>query len=228
MLKQLWPTRCLICLQVVTATWDFDHLCQACFNLLPWNNPACARCATPLPLAQPYCARCLNKSTHSQSSIILFHYSPPISDWIHAAKFENSFIHCRLLGQLLSHTLATQRTVPWPHCLIPMPLHPRRLRQRGYNQTIEIARSVGTRFAIPMDNRLLQRHRYSKPQSELSLKERHDNVHHSFRVVEPLRHSHFALIDDVTTTGNTLEAAASALVKAGPLQLEYWCIAKPF
>ena len=228
MLKKLWSTRCLICLQVVAATWPLDHLCPDCFNVLPWNKSACARCATPLPMAQPYCARCLSKPAYQQLSTILFHYTSPISDWIHAAKFENSFIHCRLLGQLLSHTLATQRTMPWPQSILPMPLHPRRLRQRGYNQVIEIARPICHQMAISMDNIRLQRHRYNKPQSELNLKERKHNVQNSFRLVQPVRHAHIALLDDVTTTGNTLDAAAHALLTAGPLQLEYWCIAKPF
>lgn len=228
MLKQLWPTRCLICLQIVASTWAIEHLCQTCLTLLPWNASACARCAEPLPMAQPYCAHCLSKPTHQQSSTILFHYTSPISDWIHAAKFGKSFIHCRLLGQLLSHTLATLRTTPWPQCLLPMPLHRRRLRQRGYNQAIEIARPICSRFAIPMDKQTLQRHRYSQPQSELSLRERKRNVHDSFRLSQPMRQSHLALLDDVTTTGNTLDAAAKALLKSGPLQLEYWCIAKPF
>ncbi len=109
-----------------------------------------------------------------------------------------------------------------------MPLHARRLRQRGYNQAIEIARPICHHLAIAPDNVTLQRHRYNKPQSELSLKERKHNVQDSFRLVQPVRHAHIALLDDVTTTGNTLDAAAHALLASGLLQLEYWCIAKPF
>lgn len=227
LLKSLWPTRCLICLQTVAITSPIEHLCPSCFELLPWNTPACARCAQPLPMALAYCAHCLGKSMRQERSYILFHYTPPISDWIHAAKFEASFIHCRLLSQLLSHTLA-HRSTPWPQRVLPIPLHPRRLRQRGYNQAVEMARTVCARFEIPMDKQSLQRYRYSQPQSKLALKKRKDNVRDSFQLQRPLNVSHIALLDDVTTSGNTLEAASKALLVQGPLELEYWCIAKPF
>ncbi len=226
MLKFLWPTHCLICLQTVAAS-PIEHLCLPCFDLLPWNTPACTRCAQPLPIAQPYCAHCLSKAVHQQRSTILFNYTSPISDWIQAAKFEASFLHCHLLGQLLSHTLA-QRSTPWPECVLPIPLHPRRLRARGYNQAIEIARTVCTRFGIPMDKHSLQRHRYQQPQSQLPLKERKGNVNNSFKLQQPLCISHIALLDDVSTSGSTLDAASRALLLHGPLELEYWCIAKPF
>ncbi len=228
MLKSWWPTHCLVCLQKVDTAWPVDHLCQGCFDDLPWNTPACLTCAEPLPTAQPYCAHCLTQKNLQQFSYILFHYTSPISDWIHAAKFQKSFLHCRLLGQLVSHALAKQRTTPWPQSLIPMPLHVRRLRQRGYNQTLEIARTICKNFKMPMEIKSLQRHRYSKPQRELRLKERHSNVQESFSLKNALPSAHLALFDDVSTTGSTLKAAAKALLKTGPLQLEYWCIAKPF
>ncbi len=227
MFKSLWPTRCLICLQTVPATSPIEHLCPGCLSILPWNTAACARCAQPLPMELAYCAHCLNKPTQQQRAYILFDYTAPISDWIHAAKFEASFIHCRLLSQLLSHTLA-HRSTSFPQCILPMPLHSRRLRQRGYNQAIEIARTVCQRFAIPMDTHSLQRHRYSQSQSTLALKERKSNVYDSFNLRQPLTVSHIALLDDVSTSGNTLEAASRALLMQGPLELEYWCIAKPF
>lgn len=227
MFKSLWPTRCLICLQTVAATNPIEHLCMDCLDLLPWNTPACIRCAHPLPMALAYCAHCLGKPMQQQRSYILFNYTSPISDWIHAAKFEASFIHCRLLSQLLSHTLA-HRSTSWPQCIVPIPLHPRRLRQRGYNQVIEIARTVCDRFEIPMDKQSLQRHRYNQPQSKLALKERKDNVRDSFQLQKALGVSHIALLDDVSTSGNTLEAASRALLMHGPLELEFWCIAKPF
>lgn len=227
MFKSLWPARCLICLQTVPATHPIEHLCRGCLSLLPWNIHACTRCAQPLSMTQPYCARCLNQPMQQQRTYILFNYTAPISDWIHAAKFEASFIHCRLLSQLLSHTLAG-RSTPWPQSIIPMPLHSHRLRQRGYNQAIELARTVCQRFALPMDTRSLQRHRYSQPQSKLALKERKTNVQDSFQLRRPLSVSHIALLDDVSTSGHTLEAASRALLKQGPLELEYWCIAKPF
>lgn len=228
MLKRLWPTRCLICRQTIAASWPIEHLCAICFTILPWNTAACARCAQSLPSVQPYCAHCLNKPLLQQHTHILFQYASPISDWIRAAKFQASFMHCRLLGQLLSHTLLTQRTLPWPQCIIPMPLHPRRVRKRGYNQAIEIARNICREQAIPMDTHSLKRHRYQQPQSELTLSERKNNVHNSFRLQRHLTASHIALLDDVTTTGNTLIAASHALLMNGPLQLEHWCIAKPF
>jgi predicted amidophosphoribosyltransferase len=79
-----------------------------------------------------------------------------------------------------------------------------------------------------MDKQSLQRHRYNQPQSKLVLKERKDNVQNSFQLKKALSVSHIALLDDVSTSGNTLDAASKALLMQGPLELEYWCIAKPF
>ncbi len=222
------PSHCFICQNAITPAWTIDFLCPLCCEQLPWNSIACARCATPLPTSLSHCAYCLNKPVLQHNSLILFNYISPISDWIHAAKFQASFIHCKLLGQLLLYYLQQKRALSLPHCVIPMPLHKKRLRQRGYNQMIEIATPVCHALKLSMEKVALQRYRYHVPQSKLTLKDRQFNVKNSFRLQHSLTYSRFALLDDVTTSGNTLIAASEALLAHSDIYLEYWCIAKPF
>ncbi len=228
LLKRLWPCYCLLCQEKVPADWSIDHLCQDCLAHLPWNAAACLRCANPLPLAQPFCGQCLTKPPLQTLSHILFDYVAPISEWINAAKFQNSLLHCQLLGQLFAYGLNLQRNTPWPELLIPMPLHRRRLRQRGYNQSLEIIRPIAKALTLPIDKTSLIRHQYTQAQTRVSLKMRKENVRGSFSLRQPLSKTHIALFDDVSTSGSTLKAASIALCSQQTLVLEHWCLAKPF
>jgi ComF family protein len=113
-----------------------------------------------------------------------------------------------------------------PDCIVPMPLHAARLRERGFNQALEIARYAAASLGARVDARSLVRKLSTREQSGLSLESRRKNVRGAFEVIRPLPCGHVALLDDVVTTGSTAMAAIDALKAAGAREIELWAIAR--
>jgi ComF family protein len=156
----------------------------------------------------------------------LFHfkYAYPIDHFIRALKFRGERVFARVLGELLARE---HRSRAWdlPDCIVPMPLHVSRLRERGFNQSLEIARFAAASLGAQVDARSLVRRIATREQSGLSLGARRKNVRGAFEVVRPLPPGRIALLDDVVTTGSTAKAAIDALSAAGAQEIELWAIA---
>jgi ComF family protein len=113
-----------------------------------------------------------------------------------------------------------------PDLLIPVPLHPLRLRQRGFNQSVEITRILAKHYRLPYDWRICQRIKETKAQSELNEKERRRNLSNAFQVCTKVNGSHLVLVDDVITTGATVTELSKLLKKAGAKRIDVWAVAR--
>jgi ComF family protein len=157
----------------------------------------------------------------------LFHfkYAYPIDHFIRAVKFRGERVFARVLGELLARE---HRSRGWelPACIVPMPLHIARLRERGFNQSLEIARFAAASLGARVHTQSLVRRIATREQSGLSLEARRKNVRGAFEVVRPLPTGRIALLDDVVTTGSTATAAIDALRIAGAQEIELWAIAR--
>lgn len=141
---------------------------------------------------------------------------------IHAFKFRGDLAAGRLLAELLTDATAHRS----PDFLLPVPLHPRRMRQRGFNQSLELARQLGRRQRIPVASKLLSRIRDTPPQHTQPAKRRRANIRGAFQVKQELSGAHIALIDDVLTTGHTAAEIAHTLKQAGAARVEVWVAAR--
>jgi ComF family protein len=150
-----------------------------------------------------------------------FDYGNPVDGLIRHFKFQAQLGAGRLLARLCEPAFEDSR----PMALVPVPMHIRRLRQRGFNQSLELASYWGRRRGLPVLPSGLIRHRDTAMQSTLTSSEREPNVRGAFRAVMPLPR-HVALIDDVFTTGATCRAAREALFAAGVQQVDVWCLAR--
>ena len=130
-----------------------------------------------------------------------------------------------MLGELLADALEAAQ-VPRPEMLVPVPLHPHRLRTRGYNQALELARPVARRLALPLQVRAARRQRDTAAQSGLGAVARRRNVRGAFAVDAAVAGRRVALVDDVVTTGHTVRELARAVVAAGAERVEVWCLAR--
>ena len=113
-----------------------------------------------------------------------------------------------------------------PQLIIPVPLHPSRYRERGYNQTLEIARTLTRRLGIPLDYQSCIRSIATQSQTELTGKERRRNVSRAFAMAKPLNAARVAILDDVVTTGATVNALAKVLRHAGVRQIDVWACSR--
>lgn len=221
----LYPSSCALC----GAAGQFDlDLCGPCREELPHNLHCCPRCALPLPSATPAgttCGRCLQRRLVFERSLCPYLYRPPLDRLISHLKFNGRLVYARLLAELLGDFIARQSPV-LPDLLIPVPLYRTRLRQRGFNQALEITRPLARRFDIPLEYRACIRQRATEPQAELERANRQTNVRGAFRVIGELKVQRAAIVDDVVTTGATVSELTRALRGAGVEQMEIWAVAR--
>ena len=201
-------------------------LCRACYDDLSRNLHCCYRCGEPFETAistPQLCGRCLKKSPHFDETHAPFLYDDLLRFLITQLKFNQRYLHARLLGNLLATHL--EQTAELPECIIPVPLHRRRYQERGFNQSLEIARHLANRLSIPLDLNSCIRNRNTAHQTELPAKQRRKNLRNAFSVISPLNHQHIVIVDDVMTTGATADALAQALKHHGVNRVDVWVCA---
>ncbi|MCD9032453.1 ComF family protein [Luteimonas sp. Y-2-2-4F] len=218
--RRLWPARCPVCREPAE-----DGLCEPCARALPWLGPACARCAAPLAGADgadATCGDCLRRPPPFERARAAFRYGFPLDRLLPRFKFHRDLACGRLLARWM---LAACADAARPGALVPLPLHPARLRERGYDQALELARPLARGLGLPLRTDLLQRVRATAPQSRLDAAARRRNVRGAFRGAAGAPR-HVALVDDVMTTGATLAEAARALKRAGAARVDVWVCAR--
>ena len=227
--RMLWPPRCLLCLQPGHGLRD---LCLACAAGLPWNRSACGRCAIPLPPTTPAgaqtCGACLRRAPPLSQVLAACVYAMPLDRLLPRLKFHHDLAAGRLLAQLMGDAFAPA-VAAWPAAasLLPVPLHRARLRTRGYDQALELARPLARTLGLPLLGDGLRRVRVTAPQSRLDAAQRRRNLKDAFAVRPGVAWpAHVVLVDDVMTTGATLHAAAVALRRAGVVRVDAWVCAR--
>lgn len=164
------------------------------------------------------------KNFNGQQLLALAAYQWPWSGLLTGLKFSSKLPHARILAQLFVQQLLN-RPGPLPDAIIPVPLHSSRYRQRKFNQSIEIAKHLGTLISIPMDTSLVSRVKATKAQTALSAAKRKANLKDAFVLNHAPDYKHVVLFDDVVTTGATINAMFNLLASHCPaLQIEIWCI----
>ena len=195
-------------------------VCDACAAELPRLAGAlCPRCALPSPQGA-LCGRCLAEPPEYDATTAALAYDFPADALVQALKFRGELALAPFLGKLLSEKIAVN---PRIDCVIPVPLAPGRLRERGYNQALEIARHV---LPGKLQIELCVRERDARPQMELPWEERRRNVRGAFSCRRALDGATLAVVDDVMTTGATLDEVARALKRAGAARVVNWVVAR--
>lgn len=213
-----FPPLCLLCHAPRRESPD-PSLCSCCLGgFLPVTSPCCPRCALPFATiggGDHVCGECLLHPPDFSWTIAGGLYEETLRQAIHRFKFDGRLNLDRPLARFLD--IAWQRTTPaWiPDLLVPVPLHPRRLGQRTYNQALLIARELGRCRQLPVDARLLIRILPTVAQAGLTARERHRNLLGGFALTRPLSGEKILLVDDVMTTGTTARICATALRSGG-------------
>lgn len=209
LLSSLFPSRCILCQGAVNGDVE---LCLECYRSLPHNRVCCVRCA--LPLAEEIknkvlCGGCIRRSPAFDYAHSLFRYEDSVIGLIHQLKFSEKISHARSIGEMLLRKL--NETGEKPDCLLPVVLHGSRLRQRGFNQSIEISRVIAKKTGIPIEYDAVIRQRSTAAQTGLNAKQRIKNIKRAFTVVKELNYQHVLIVDDVMTTGATVNELARVL-----------------
>ena len=200
-----------------------ELLCEACRAELPrLGADRCPRCALASPGGAP-CGRCLSRAPQFDATRAALDYRFPADVLVHALKFRGELALAPLLGALLREALGPDSKAD---AVLPVPLSDQRLRERGFNQAMEIARPLAAAAGAPIEPGLCERTRDTAAQTRLSLAGRAQNVRGAFRCPRPLSGGTIAVVDDVMTTGASLAELARVLRAAGAARVENWVVAR--
>lgn len=221
LLAVLLPPRCLLC---GARGARGDDLCAGCLGDLAANQPACPSCALPLATPAPACGECLRRPPPFSAAWAAFRYQHPLDLLESRFKFHHDLAAGRVLANAMAMR-AREAAPAAPALLVPVPLHPRRLRERGYNQALELARPLAAALGIPLRRDVLARVRDTPAQTGLDAAARRRNLRGAFVAIDGLP-DHVALLDDVMTTGATLRECARVLRRAGVVRVDVWTLAR--
>ncbi|MDO6512963.1 ComF family protein [Neptuniibacter sp. 2_MG-2023] len=212
---------CILCLKPCNSR---SGICRSCKKDLPWLNAQCSICALPLTNApeNAICGQCLKKKPSFTQVNALFLYQFPIDHFIGKIKYTSKTQYIGHLAQLLLEHCSLPSSV---EALIPIPMHKVSLYKRGFNQAELLAFELGKKLKIKVDTHLLKKKKSTRRQMELKRSERLKNQRNVFQAKDN-HYKHVMLIDDVMTTGATLEAAAQTLIKAGTERIDVLVIAR--
>lgn len=217
LLTILFPSQCVVCRSLVAQPTD-GPLCSSCFRLLPRHRGPVCDCGVPLAGGVGLsCGRCRRGLAVFDAGASLGPYEGSLRTVLHALKYgRRPRLAGRLADALVSEP-AVGRLLSPQLVLVPVPLHPRRLRERGFNQSERLARALGRRTGLPVMAQTLVRRRDTPPQTGLTAARRRANMAGAFaaRCSPALAGRTVLLIDDVLTTGATARACAGALLRAG-------------
>ena len=216
----VFPLRCVLC----DAATELDRdLCSACLGDLPLIGFACPGCGVAMPIpTDQRCGQCLAQPPAFDAVWAPFAYEFPIDKLVQQYKFGDQLVYGRLLARLMLD--AGQPRLP--EMLIPVPMHPARLRARGFNQATELALHLGRELGLPINRSLLTRTRDTAAQAGLSGTKRRANLKQAFALRGSLEQRHVALVDDVMTTGSTAHQCARVLKAGGATQVDIWICAR--
>jgi len=229
-----------------------NGLCNACLDDFPINRHACERCGINLPHTiysagktpqigssqtdisltntahtKTYlCGDCIATPPAWHTLTALCQYEYPASNMIQALKYNAKFNNAKLLASMFIAELRSMPQLPLPQCLLPVPLHPVRQQQRGFNQAIELARPIARTLGIPLDIHSCIRRADTPSQANLDKLTRLINLQDAFTLKRSLSYKHVTIFDDVVTTGSTVRSLCKLLHNAGVERVDVWCIAR--
>lgn len=215
-LRDMFPTSCALC-----GSDHDDAVCDSCSaQHFSGRQHRCEQCAAPLPamMTATTCGQCLKAPPAFDATIVATDYAPPVDQLVLALKFGNRLELAPLLARML-HGATRSAQTPLPVLLTAVPLGAGRLAERGFNQSLEIARPLSRALCTRLDERLVARTRDTRAQALLHPDERDKNIRNAFVVpahkIDLVRGQHIGVIDDVMTTGETLNELAATLKRFG-------------
>ncbi|MEN6520182.1 MAG: ComF family protein [Armatimonadota bacterium] len=223
-LDLIYPPKCLVCGEM-----QQKYFCDECLAGIAWiEPPVCSFCGKPID--EKPCLECNEMDFAFDSARSVAAYDGTLKEAIHKFKYSGQRVLGPVLAALVVDHLRRRDQIRRVGCIIPVPIHPTRLRYRGFNQSEILAEEIGRAFGLPVLVQVLNRTRPTRPQVNLRIDERHGNVEGAFEVgpgsARRISGMKVLLVDDVYTTGSTSDAAARALKDAGAAEVHVLTLAR--
>lgn len=215
------PSVCTVCYQYHKGTLA---VCEPCQTLLTPLVYFCKYCALPLPNRNfLICGQCSQKKPYFDRAMAAYLFEEPLRSLLHEFKYRDGLYLTSFITSLMLKTLT--KDFEKPQCLIPVPMHPKRLQQRGFNHSAEMVKRLGKILDIPYELSLCSKIYNTAPQAGLDGKQRKRNLHNVFSA-KANSYRHVMIIDDLITTGSTSNELTRALRKTGIERVEVWSCAR--
>jgi len=230
----IYPSTCPICTQVLDKQMDEKvYICEKCRKKLSYiESPRCLKCGKPVDNAETeFCYDCSRVKHLYSQGLGVWAYTNEIKNSIYQFKYHNKREYGAFYGYEVKNRYESIIKSWGADVLVPVPLHKSKLRKRGYNQAEIIAKSIGRLLDIPVDSQLLSRKKKTLAQKELNDKDRLKNLENAFIIGEKVvKYKKVIIVDDIYTTGTTIDACAKILLDAGAAKVYYisLCIGKGF
>lgn len=224
LLNYIYPPRCPICDAILDPGKEICISCQA--EPLLILEPSCKKCGKPLDYdTQEYCVDCTKKKHRFEQGKAVFLYKDGMKKSMYRFKYSNRREYANFYAKQAAKVYGD-----WVHrnrveVVIPIPMYYKKRRKRGYNQAEVFARALGKELGIAVDERIVERIRETTPQKELNDKQRQNNLKKAFQLTENIvKYKEILLVDDIYTTGSTMDAVAETLLAGGARNIYYICI----
>ena len=229
-LSRFFGRYCQLCGQLTDPATNIPF-CSACLHDLPRLQHSCHQCGCHINAGTEHtldtsplrCGPCLTQPPSFDRVIAAFAYADPIRQLMARFKYQRQLATGDVIAQVLRSRLPVPAQV---EAIIPVPLHPRRLRQRGFNQALELSRPLARALDLPLLPHSVIRQKNTPPQSSLTRKQRRQNLKQAFSLKQAIPYASIAIVDDVMTTGSTVEALSTLLKQHGVEYIEVWCVAR--
>ncbi|MBF0489447.1 MAG: ComF family protein [Candidatus Omnitrophica bacterium] len=216
----IFPDNCFLCRKYLRS-YHQKQLCPACLSLLPLNLPPfCLKCSRHLTLFNDHglCLSCLKNDYSFDRAFSACIYVDPLPQLLHAFKYHDKTALRKTFSELMINYIETYH-IPLENfdLILPIPLHPVRLRERGFNQAELLSRLLTKHYDLPQRTDILRRHKLTPSQTTMEAKQRWTNVHDAFRIdhSSSIADKSILIVDDLLTTAATANAASEALKNAG-------------
>ena len=215
LLDILYPKRCALCDRVISRG-EYPVCLKCRKEIRPIEEPRCMHCSKPLSSdGEELCPDCKRHKFSYDCGFAAFLYRGKMKNSLMRFKYGGRQEYREFYGEMLN-LFAAEKVRRWsPEVLIPVPVHPGKLRQRGYNQAEVLARKLGEVWDIPLDSQCMKRIKKTRAQKDLDDKERRKNLRHAFSVVGDVDYRSVLIVDDIYTTGSTVDALAKLLKEKG-------------
>lgn len=220
----LYPPRCPICDEVAAEGFPICPHCRKSIRAV--REPVCKKCGKPIGgFREEFCGDCVRKSHGFTQGKAVWVYEKKVKESIYRFKYQNRRDYGRAYAKEMAERYGGWIKNNRIQAILPIPLYHRKKKQRGFNQAEVVAAELGEILGIPVERDLLVRVRNTRPQKELSESERKNNLKKSFKTVKSVvQLKHILIVDDIYTTGSTMDAASSVLKEAGAGDIYFCCI----
>ncbi|MBX2848254.1 MAG: ComF family protein [Acidiferrobacterales bacterium] len=215
------PKTCILCNKPVSQDCP---VCEYCYPNLPCERSACIKCGTPFSAELDYCGRCIDDPPVFDRCFCAFEYKYPIDQQIKRFKYAERPELARDIALLLAKEIKNHQ-LERPDLLIPVPMHISKLRNRGFNQALELTKYLSLLLKIPYKKSIIVKHLATTPQAQLALNQRKNNIKGCFSYKKTTTAKHVAIIDDVITTGSTMAEITKILKRNGVDYIQVWGVA---